>query len=222
MTQNFVRNVKQYAEENNVPIVHFKHGERKDEIAAKMRRKYPAKNGVVFIGVAQEKAYAFKGRKKRQKGYVGFDYSRQSVFVNYYYFYLNDDDFGPAFIKICSYVPFPIKVCLNGHEWAKMFFYKWISLLPYPLTEEDRQCGYVHYLSVWQLEVCLTQVFDRPLRGGNSSSKLFETTWIKAVRIEYNCSLNVRLLKTVQEAFELVLSKKAFIPAYIFITRSLM
>jgi hypothetical protein len=46
-----------------------------------------------------------------------------------------------------------------------MFFYKWISLLPYPLTEEDRQCGYVHRLSVWQLEVSLTQVFDRPLRG---------------------------------------------------------
>jgi hypothetical protein len=204
ITQNFVQDIKRYAEENDIPIVHFKHGERKDNIAAKMRRKYPAKNGVVFIGVAQEKAYAFKGRKKIQKGYVGFDYSRQSVFVNYYYFYLNDDDFGPAFIKICSYVPFPIKVYMNGHEWAKrqlekqgvtfesldngflscsepqalqnicdqlspphiqMFFYKWISLLPYPLTEKDRQCGYVHRLSVWQLEVSLTQVFDRPLRG---------------------------------------------------------
>ncbi len=50
---------------------------------------------------------------------MAFDYSRQSVYVNYYYFYLNDDDFGPAFIKICSYVPFTIKVCLNGHEWVK-------------------------------------------------------------------------------------------------------
>ena len=138
------------------------------------------------------------------RGYVGFDYSRQSVFVNHYYFYLNDDEFGPAFIKICSYVPFPIKVYINGHEWAKRqlekqgiafesldngflscsdpqalqkicdqllashiqrFFYKWVSLLPYPLTEEDRKCGYVHRLSVWQLEVSLTQVFDRPLRG---------------------------------------------------------
>jgi len=162
------------------------------------------KNGVVFIGIAQEKAYAFKGRKKTQKGYVGFDYSRQSVFVNYYYFYLDDEDFGPAFIKICSYAPFPIKVCINGHQWAKrqlekqdiafesldngflscpapenlqticdqlsashirMFFYKWVNLLPYPLTEEDLQAGYFHRLSVWQLEVSLTQVFDRPLRG---------------------------------------------------------
>jgi hypothetical protein len=204
MTQNFVQNVKQYAAENAIPIVHFKRGERKDDVAAKMRRKHRVKNGVVFIGIAQEKAYAFKGSKKRQKGYVGFNYTRQSVFVNHYYFYLQDDEFGPAFIKICSYVPFPIKVYMNGHEWVKkqlekqgiafesldngflscsypqhlqgicdqltahkieLFFYKWLTRLPYPLTEHDQRCGYGHRLSVWQLEVSLTQVFDRPLRG---------------------------------------------------------
>jgi len=33
--------------------------------------------------------------------------------------YLNDDEFGPGFIKIYSYVPFPIKVYINGHEWVK-------------------------------------------------------------------------------------------------------
>lgn len=26
---------------------------------------------------------------------------------------------GPGFIKICTYFPYPIKVWLNGHEWAK-------------------------------------------------------------------------------------------------------
>jgi hypothetical protein len=77
MTQVFVQDVKKYAEDNDIPIIHFKRGERKDDVAAKMRRKYPVKHGVVFIGVAQEKAYAFKGRKKKQNGYVGFDYSRQ-------------------------------------------------------------------------------------------------------------------------------------------------
>lgn len=50
---------------------------------------------------------------------MGFDYSRQSVYVNHYYFYLQDRDFGPAFIKVCTYAPYGIKVCINGHEWAK-------------------------------------------------------------------------------------------------------
>ena len=36
-----------------------------------------------------------------------------------YYFYLWDEDFGPAFIKICAYFPYPAKIRINGHEWAK-------------------------------------------------------------------------------------------------------
>lgn len=36
-----------------------------------------------------------------------------------YYFYVQDADFGPAFIKVATYMPYPVKVCLNGHEWAK-------------------------------------------------------------------------------------------------------
>ena len=30
-----------------------------------------------------------------------------------------DADFGPAFIKVCAYFPYPMKVWVNGHEWAK-------------------------------------------------------------------------------------------------------
>ena len=39
--------------------------------------------------------------------------------VNHYYIYLVDRDFGPLFIKFCSYFPYPAKLCLNGHEWLK-------------------------------------------------------------------------------------------------------
>jgi hypothetical protein len=121
-----------------------------------------------------------------------------------YYFYLQDADFGPAFLKVCSYVPYPIKVCLNGHEWVKQqlrqagtafesldngfvscadpeqlqavcdqlgpdqiqaFFDKWIERLPLPLNAADRQAGYRHRLSIWQLEVSRTQVFTDPAQG---------------------------------------------------------
>jgi hypothetical protein len=39
--------------------------------------------------------------------------------VSCYYFYLWDTEFGPAFVKVCAYFPYPIKVWVNGHEWAK-------------------------------------------------------------------------------------------------------
>ena len=39
--------------------------------------------------------------------------------VNHFYFYGVDDDFGPFFIKFCTYFPYNAKLCINGHEWAK-------------------------------------------------------------------------------------------------------
>jgi hypothetical protein len=70
--------------------------------------------------VAQEQVFSFKARKETfgTKG-VSFLFSREPVFVKVYYFYRQDADFGPAFIKVATYMPYPVKVCLNGHEWAK-------------------------------------------------------------------------------------------------------
>jgi hypothetical protein len=203
--QKFHDAVKAFAQENDIPIVRFEPRQRKDEIAAEHRRAFTKREGVVFIGVAQEKANSFKATKKAKKGnFVSFEFSRQSVRVTHYYFYLQDVDFGPGFIKVCSYVPYPIKVYLNGHEWAKQqldkagiefetldngfqscqdpeklqaicdqlgpeqiqaFFDKWVEHLPMPLTSEDREAGYRHRLSVWQVEISRTQVFDDPVRG---------------------------------------------------------
>ena len=39
--------------------------------------------------------------------------------VGVYYFYVRDPEFGAGFIKICTYFPYPAKVWMNGHEWAK-------------------------------------------------------------------------------------------------------
>ena len=48
-----------------------------------------------------------------------FSFTKENRRVTVYYFYLWDEDFGPAFIKICAYFPYPVKVWVNGHEWAK-------------------------------------------------------------------------------------------------------
>ena len=39
--------------------------------------------------------------------------------VNHFYIYAVDADFGPFFIKFCSYFPYNAKLCINGNEWAK-------------------------------------------------------------------------------------------------------
>jgi hypothetical protein len=116
----FVAAIKQYATASHVPLIAFERGQRKDDVVAEYRARRPMPDGVVVIGVAQEKMRAFKAQKRCGPGKaITFDFSRQSVAVNHYYFYVQDLEWGPAFLKIGTYLPYPIKLCLNGHEWVK-------------------------------------------------------------------------------------------------------
>ena len=42
---------------------------------------------------------------------------------------------------------------------------RWLATLPLPLGAADRRAGFEYQVSILQLEVSRTQVFDRPLRG---------------------------------------------------------
>jgi len=44
---------------------------------------------------------------------------RTTARVNHYYFYGLDDDFGPFFVKFCSYFPYSTKLCISGHEYVE-------------------------------------------------------------------------------------------------------
>src|SRR5215203_7376224 len=78
------------------------------------------RSGVAAIGVAPEYASVFTGTpRESSNGIPWFAFSKAQRRVTCFYFYLWDVDFGPAFIKICSYFPYPAKIWLNGHEWAK-------------------------------------------------------------------------------------------------------
>ncbi len=44
---------------------------------------------------------------------------KSTALVNHYYFYCLDRNFGPFFLKFCSYFPYNAKLCRNGQEYAK-------------------------------------------------------------------------------------------------------
>lgn len=122
MTESFVESIMQFGLDHKIDLVRFKKGQRKDHVMqARLRafkKKY--KEGVVFIGVAQEKARVPRTVRKAfgNGGTIPWiNYS--SANVNFYYFYCLDEDFGPFFIKFCSYFPYTAKLCINGHEYLK-------------------------------------------------------------------------------------------------------
>jgi hypothetical protein len=119
ITGKFVAEVKAFAQQHDIPLFTFERGQSKDQKAHQLRSQRPVRDAVVFIGIAQEKAYAFSARRLPGKR-VLFEFRRnKSVIPNYYYFYLDDAEWGQSFLKICSYAPWGLKLYLNGHEWLK-------------------------------------------------------------------------------------------------------
>jgi hypothetical protein len=206
-SERFVTDLRAYAEAHGAPWFTFERGERKEDrmrplLEAAAERLLP---GLVAVGVAQERTTGWRGTKQPlDRAGCTFGFSRMSVYVNQYYCYLWDADWGPAFIKLSGYAPWGGRVWLNGHEWAKRqltkqgvgyasldngfrsvadpivldavtaslgpdqmraFFARWMAELPQPLTAEDRDAGYGYALSMLQVEVSDTRVFDRPVRA---------------------------------------------------------
>jgi len=121
MSRNFVAKLESYAARHELPLVQFRKGQRKDDVMAEHLCKFRGPEGVVFIGKAQEKTPVFR-TEKRKSPKTGRPYPwivRSTAMVNHYYVYAVDRDFGPFFLKFCSYFPFNAKLCLNGHEYAK-------------------------------------------------------------------------------------------------------
>jgi hypothetical protein len=204
----FRRSVRSYADTNQIPMVKFGKGDRKIETMKPhlARQEASGRSGVAAIGWAQEfqRVATCTTTEARNGGAPHFGWDRAERRVTCYYFYVWDEDFGPAFVKIGSYFPYPIKVWLNGHEWAKRqatmggigwtplangfascddpaglqqicdrlgpaqiqaFFDRWMARLPLPLTAQDRTLGYWWELSMRQIEVSKTMVFDAPRNG---------------------------------------------------------
>lgn len=121
----YVKAVHGFAKANGVPVVYFKKGENKEATTRPLIDAAAAEGGngkVVLIGIAQEKASVWrswpaKGQEKAAHPHM--EWGRQMAFVNHFYFYLWDPDWGPAFWKTNAYAPYPVWLWLNGHEWAK-------------------------------------------------------------------------------------------------------
>ena len=200
----FRRAVRTFAEANQIPLIKFAKGDRKIDV---MRPYMDAQartgeSAVVAIGFAQEFQNVFAANQRQgSNGIPWFTFTKADRRVTCFYFYLWDENFGPGFIKICAYFPYPVKVWVNGHEWAKRqataagiaftelsngfstcedpdtlqaicnrlgtdtintFFDDWMSVMPLPLDEFNQVAGYWWELSMRQIEVSRTLVFDAP------------------------------------------------------------
>ena len=123
ITDGFSAAMRRFARDHSVPWVDFVKGERKDDVMHAHLAGFEAAGraeGVLFIGRAQEKTGLFRTERRRNAEGRAYPWIvRSTGMVNHFYVYAVDADFGPFFLKFCSYFPYNARLCLNGHEWAK-------------------------------------------------------------------------------------------------------
>jgi hypothetical protein len=124
MGEAFRHGVGSFAKRHKIPILRFARRDRQIDLIQPYF-KADTQPGVIAIGVAQEfqsvltaydrsaKAGEFKAAGSR------YAFVKEDRRVTVYYFYIVDAEFGLGFIKLCAYFPYPGKVWVNGHEWAK-------------------------------------------------------------------------------------------------------
>jgi len=111
----FRRRVASFAQANHIPVVPLKAADRNIEVMRPYldRAADTGRSQVAAIGVAQEMQRVFIARKRDTDPSKPpqFSFEKKDRRVTVYYFYLWDaGGFGPAFIKTCTYCPWPVKI----------------------------------------------------------------------------------------------------------------
>jgi hypothetical protein len=123
VSARFEKAIHAFAAGQDIPVVHLVKGQRKDDVAHQYLEHFLAsghREGVLFIGRAQEKTPVFRTEKRRAADGGTYPWIvKTTAMVNHWYFYGYDDDFGPFFLKFGGYFPYNAKLCLNGNEYAK-------------------------------------------------------------------------------------------------------
>jgi hypothetical protein len=107
--------VEQYAAQQEIAIVRPEDfaEERRENWTDGYFQKRAEPFGVGVILKSREGARIAIAEKSKVKPHLDL----KNRFVEQYYFYLNDPEFGRAFFRICPYFPHNSRLCINGHEW---------------------------------------------------------------------------------------------------------
>jgi hypothetical protein len=113
IAENFQAWLKGFAGKRSIPVVEAPKGRRDEFVEPYFSRAKP--DAVVVILRAREPARIMTaiGDGKSNRWHLAI----ANRWVVQYNFYINDREWGRMFVRICPYLPFSARVCLNQHHW---------------------------------------------------------------------------------------------------------
>ena len=89
--------------------------ESKEELALQIAKDERIKQGLIVVFACVEPCQSFDLRKNRQTKHLDL-VSKERKCLHLYFYYL-DREFGLMHVRLQSWLPFSIQVCVNGREW---------------------------------------------------------------------------------------------------------
>ena len=122
MSKAFVAAVERFVEQEQIPLVTFAKGQRKDDVAQEYRSALRRDRGDRLSSARRRRRHpssaprsaAIPKPARPTPGSCGprpWSTTTTSTGI--------DEDFGPFFLKFCTYFPYNAKLCINGHEYVK-------------------------------------------------------------------------------------------------------
>jgi hypothetical protein len=107
--------VTRYAQEQHIPLVRPEDftDDRRENWTEGFFQQRQGQPGIGVILKSRESARIAVAEGQHGKPHIDLT----NRFVEQYYFYLDDPQFGRAFFRICPYFPHNSRLCINGHEW---------------------------------------------------------------------------------------------------------
>ena len=116
ITDRFIAQVHAFAQPPAIPWVDFVKGQRKDDVMHEQLAVFEAPAGPRgWCSSAGRRRRRTLFRTEKRRNAAGHSYPwivKSTGMVNHFYFYCLDADFGPFFLKFCSYFPYTAKLWL--------------------------------------------------------------------------------------------------------------
>ena len=113
IAESFQSWLKGWAEKRNIPVVEAPKGRRDEFVEPYFKRAQPDATVVILKAREPARIMTAIGDSKTNRWHLAI----ANRWVVQYNFYINDRQWGRMFVRICPYLPFSARVCLNQHHW---------------------------------------------------------------------------------------------------------
>jgi hypothetical protein len=116
VSQSIADHARKVAEEQKRPLLHLNSAKAsKEDIARHIQQKDGIQSGLICVLTCVEQCQTYSLRRRGEKNWLQLVSERRKC--QFIYFYLQDPEFGLMHVRLQTWLPMTIQVCINGREY---------------------------------------------------------------------------------------------------------